>query len=155
MSEPKSTPVIVTLESTAKHALMSKTIWVQVAAVISVLFPPVRAWLTENPVEFLAALGAVNTLVRFVTKDRLKIFAEGANQDFRANGCAWICSMGLGVAAAGTLPSCSPASIAAFRAVPIRLSIEGTDAGMSYSSKGGLDVRATVRTKKKAIVAEK
>lgn len=60
-----------------KHALASKTVWVQIAAVLSLLLPSVREWLAGNPVEFVSALAAVNVLVRFVTRDGISIFGPG------------------------------------------------------------------------------
>lgn len=46
---------------------LSRTFWVNVVALFSLLVPDVREWLEANPVEFTTALGAVNVLLRFVT----------------------------------------------------------------------------------------
>lgn len=56
-----------------KNILRSKTFWLQVVTFISVLVPPVQAWLVANPVDFIAAVAAANTLVRFVTKDKVTL----------------------------------------------------------------------------------
>lgn len=67
-----------TTQQTAKNNTpwyLSRTFWVNAAALVSLLVPAVRVWLTANPVEFTAALGAVNVLLRFVTVGKYQ-FAE-------------------------------------------------------------------------------
>lgn len=54
----------------------SKTLWVQVASLASAMLPPVQQWLTANPVEFVAALAAVNVVIRFVTSGRVALEGE-------------------------------------------------------------------------------
>jgi hypothetical protein len=68
-----------------------------------------------------------------------------------SSGSGMVSLLGLLCMAAGllgALPSCSPAQIAAVREMPIRIGIQGPDAAVSYSSKGGLQVDAVVRGNK-------
>ncbi len=61
-----------------KPLYQSKTLWVQLIAVLSILFPAVQEWVAKNPVEITAIFTAVNTLVRFFTQDKIKPFkSEG------------------------------------------------------------------------------
>ena len=65
-----------------KSILASKTFWVQLIAVASSLYPPVGLWVAANPVGAVAALGAANILVRFVTKGAITIFpGDAGNMD--------------------------------------------------------------------------
>ena len=64
----------------------SKTVWVQALAITATFIPPVAAWLTANPVEFVAALAAVNTLVRFATRGSLSIFPDDADIGGKSGG---------------------------------------------------------------------
>lgn len=52
---------------------LSRTFWVNAVALVALLFPEVRVWLEENPVEFTTALGAVNVLLRFVTVGKCSV----------------------------------------------------------------------------------
>jgi len=61
---------------TTKPFWQSKTVWVQVLAVLCMLIPSVGAWVAKNPVEFVAVLGAINTLVRFATHGSVSIFQD-------------------------------------------------------------------------------
>lgn len=62
----------------SKSILASKTFWLQLIAVASAFYPPVGLWVAANPVGAVAALGAVNILVRFVTKGAITIFPGDA-----------------------------------------------------------------------------
>jgi len=61
---------------TTKPFWQSKTVWVQVLAILSMFIPAVGAWVASNPVEFVAVLGAINTLVRFATHGSVSIFQD-------------------------------------------------------------------------------
>ena len=52
----------------------------QVATLASVFAPPVQAFLVTNPVEFVALLTAINTVVRFVTSGRIVVLGETPDQ---------------------------------------------------------------------------
>ena len=68
----------ITPQQTAKKNTpwyLSRTFWINAAALVSLLVPSVRDWLESNPVEFTTALGAVNVLLRFVTVGKYQ-FAE-------------------------------------------------------------------------------
>lgn len=57
-------------------------------------------------------------------------------------------SMCIGTLAVGGLSACSADQLAAARAIPIRIGIQGPDASVSYSSKSGLAVEAVIRAEK-------
>jgi hypothetical protein len=60
-----------------KSIFQSKTFWVQVATLAAAFAPPVQAFLIANPVEFVAVLTAINTVVRFVTSGKIAILGDG------------------------------------------------------------------------------
>jgi hypothetical protein len=96
-----------------KSPLRSKTIWIQILAVLTVLIPSVRDWLAANPVEFVAALAALNTLVRFATKGGLQLFPHSDDTEMDPPGGTGVITVaGMGVAGALlmgalALPSCA------------------------------------------------
>lgn len=65
------TPECSALKNTSKKQsspwYLSRTFYVNLAALLSLIFPAVREWLENNPIDFFAALGGVNVLLRFVT----------------------------------------------------------------------------------------
>jgi hypothetical protein len=61
---------------TAKPWWQSKTVWLNVLALASMAVPAVREWVEKNPVEPMAALTALNVLVRFVTSGKISIFGD-------------------------------------------------------------------------------
>lgn len=92
-----------------KSFLLSKTFWIQILAVASVMVPQVQAWLASNPVEIIAVFASVNLLVRFVTRGAVSIFPPEENSSGGSGGilplALWL---GLSMAVVGTLPSCAP-----------------------------------------------
>lgn len=122
-----------------KSIFLSKTFWVQVCAVLSMMFPPVLAWLKANPVEFVMFLAAVNVVIRFVTSGKVSL----TDDDSSAGGTsvwlvfAWIA----GTASVGTLlPSCSLPQIQALGKLPIKATLVTEQGRLSYSAKSGLEV---------------
>lgn len=67
---------------------LSRTFWINAAALISLLVPAVRDWLESNPVEFTTALGAVNVLLRFVTVGKYQFAEPAGDQDGGADKSA-------------------------------------------------------------------
>lgn len=67
---------------------LSRTFWVNAAALLALLMPAVRDWLESNPVEFTAALGAVNVLLRFVTVGKYQLAEPTGDQDGGADESA-------------------------------------------------------------------
>ena len=55
---------------------LSYVLWTNVAALLSMLLPSVRDWLASNPIEFTAALGAVNTLLGFFSRGTIQLAGE-------------------------------------------------------------------------------
>lgn len=60
---------------------LSRTLWINVAALLSMLVPSVRDWLAANPIEFTSALGAINVLLRFVTVGKYQLAEPTGDQD--------------------------------------------------------------------------
>jgi len=87
VSEPKaneSNAGAAATQQTAKKNTpwyLSRTFWINAAALASLLVPAVRDWLESNPVEFTAALGAVNVLLRFVTVGKYQFAEPTGDQD--------------------------------------------------------------------------
>lgn len=138
----------------AKSLLQSKTFWVQVIAFLAALFPVVQAWISKNPETTIAVLGAVNVLVRFATSGRIVLFGSGETESNTGNSGAsggnvplWLVA-GATAVLMGGLPSCSPALVAAARAVPIRIGVETDYGNAAYSSKRGIEVDAVIRAEK-------
>lgn len=132
-----------------KSIFLSKTFWLQAAALLSLLFPPVKAWFDANPVEFVAALAALNVLLRFATSGKVSLTggedATGGSNGSGTIGCVLVFAT-VGAAAVGTLPSCSPAQLEAARSVPIRACVVTDHGVVCYSSKSGLS--AEIRAEK-------
>lgn len=77
-----------TKQTTSTPWYLSRTLWINVAALLSLLVPSVRDWLESNPVEFTAALGAVNVLLRFVTVGKYQLAEPTGDQDGGADESA-------------------------------------------------------------------
>ena len=60
---------------------LSRTFWINLAALLSLLLPSVREWLENNPVDFVTALGGVNVLLRFVTYGKHQISSDSDDSD--------------------------------------------------------------------------
>jgi len=102
MTGDQSTKVMNT-----KSILASKTVWVQVIAFLSTFIPAVGDWLRANPVEFVAALGAVNVLVRFITSGSITIFpGDTGTTTGTSGGTSLFIVCGTAAALMGSLPSC-------------------------------------------------
>lgn len=81
----------ITPQQTAKKNTpwyLSRTFWINAAALVSLLVPSVRDWLESNPVEFTTALGAVNVLLRFVTVGKYQFAEPTGGQDGGADESA-------------------------------------------------------------------
>ena len=85
-------------DETAKKPHRSKTVWLNLVAMVAAFVPALHEWLTANPVEFVSALAALNILVRFVTSGKISLFGG------KAAGLA--IGFGAGLAAL-SLPSCT------------------------------------------------
>lgn len=88
-----------------KSFFRSKTVWVQAVAVLSTMLPVVAEWLQSNPVSFVAALAALNVLVRFFTHGKISLFSDG---NTKGVSNLLIVAVALGTAlGCGSLVSCS------------------------------------------------
>jgi hypothetical protein len=65
---------------TAKPWWQSKTILLNILALVAMAVPAVAGWVKENPVEPVAVLTALNLILRFVTSGKISIF--GDDDDF-------------------------------------------------------------------------
>lgn len=57
---------------------LSRTLYINLAAILSLIFPAVREWLENNPIDFFAALGGVNVLLQFVTFGKYQLSPDDA-----------------------------------------------------------------------------
>ena len=60
---------------------LSRTFWINLAALLSLLLPSVREWLENNPVDFVTALGGVNVLLRFITYGKHQISSDNDDSE--------------------------------------------------------------------------
>lgn len=67
---------------------LSRTLWINVAALLSMLVPSVRDWLAANPIQFTGALGAINVLLRFITLGKYQLAEPPGDQDGGADESA-------------------------------------------------------------------
>lgn len=77
-----------TKQTTSTPWYLSRTLWINIVALLSLLVPSVRDWLESNPVEFTAAFGAVNVLLRFVTVGKYQFAEPAGDQDGGADESA-------------------------------------------------------------------
>lgn len=85
---PQNIPVFYVDKPVTTPWYLSRTFWINAAALISLLVPAVRDWLESNPVEFTTALGAVNVLLRFVTVGKYQFAEPAGDQDGGADESA-------------------------------------------------------------------
>ena len=135
-----------------KSIFVSKTFWVQIIALLLLVFPPVKAWLEANPVQYLSALAAVNVLLRFATSGAVSILPEPTTagpDDTTARETrgprlfAWLLPVGLGGILGFSLPACAPGasgSAPQLPPVPIHATYHKGGLTVGYDSKGGLSV---------------
>ena len=91
-----------------KNFIKSKTIWVQIIAVVSALFPVVNEWLVNNPVSTMAAFGAINILVRFATSGKVTVLSDDTTPPSSLTplfvACLALTALGLGSLVSCGLP---------------------------------------------------
>ena len=92
---------------TTKHPLASRTIWVQILTLFPAFLPMVQEWLASNPVAVTAVFTAINVLVRFVTRDRVKIFAMNGAKSGAVNLILLSGLAALALFCVGSLTSCA------------------------------------------------
>jgi hypothetical protein len=86
---------------TTKPLYQSRTVWVQLLAIASALFPPVADWIAGNPESFVGVFAALNVLIRFITSGKVEVFGK-------SGGAALAAVVGFGFLAfaASSLTSC-------------------------------------------------
>ena len=134
-----------------KSILASKTFWLQILALVAVLFPACQAWLAENPVQAVAVLGAANILVRFVTSGKISIFGDGetdATHGGASGGMLPLLVIGFAAAALMALPSCSPSQLAVLKQMPLRACLVTDQGNLCYSTKSGLSAEVDASSHK-------
>lgn len=118
-----------------KSIFASKTFWTQVLALAVMLFPEVRLWVSENPVEFTAAWAALNTLVRFATSGKVSLAGGGEGKGETAGplgGANLLIVMGATAGLCFTaLPSCSIGEYPISGSVTFRDESTGAKAGLT------------------------
>lgn len=128
-----------------KTILASKTFWANLVALLLLLWPAARAWVSANPVDTVTALGGINVLLRWFTSGGVSLF--GSDEPEEKSGEVKSGSRVLGVSAgmllagglAGiglSLPACSPASPDNLPPISARYQKDGL--AVEYSSKGGV-----------------
>lgn len=79
------TPECSALKTTSNKAAppwyLSRTFWINLAALLSLLLPSVREWLENNPVDFVTALGGLNVLLRFISYGKYQISSDNDDSD--------------------------------------------------------------------------
>lgn len=65
---------------------LSRTFYVNLAALLSLFFPVVREWLENNPVDFVKALAGLNILLRFITYGKHQISSDDDNESGTGDG---------------------------------------------------------------------
>lgn len=65
---------------------LSGTLWLTVAALLAMIFPQVKEWLENNPIEITSVLGAVNVLLRFLTSGRRELQFPDSEDKETASG---------------------------------------------------------------------
>lgn len=65
---------------------LSRTFYINLAALLSLFFPAVREWLENNPVDFVTALGGLNILLRFVTYGKHQISSDDDSESGTGDG---------------------------------------------------------------------
>jgi hypothetical protein len=126
-----------------KSILQSRTFWVNVIAFLLLFLPAVQAWLQENPKSGFSILAALNLVLRTLTSSGIDIFASGGATKEEASGGMVPGWFGIAVAGSlciGSLPSCSPAQVEAFRGLPINGAVVTDYGTAAYSSKSGISV---------------
>ena len=77
----------------------SKTVWLQVVALLATFFPQVRDFISGNPVEVVAALAAANVLMRFATRGAVGL-TDSSGEETHGGGSWWnplvVAMVGLG-----------------------------------------------------------
>jgi len=138
-----------------KTIFLSKTFWVQVIALAMLLFPPVKNWLEQNPVEYLTALAAVNVLLRFLTSGAVSILpgattgpedSDSDNTGTSGRLLGWLLPAGLAGLFGFALPACIPAPAPGTMAISGEVITDG--ATLHYSTKGGIGVVIDTRSGK-------
>lgn len=150
------------MNPTSKNILLSKTFWLQVVALASMLFPPVRAWVESNPVAFVSALGALNVLLRFVTSGEVSFSPPADDKDFpetmdgdgtddrtAGSGGTMLLLVGSLAGLWSFLPSCSASSMDAVKQVPVQACyIDRAGNTVCYSTVTGVAVTVDRRARK-------
>jgi len=125
-----------------KPILKSKTIWLQVIAALSLLLPPMQAWLAANPEQPVAVLLAANVILRFFTSGKIVLFADDSTGDAGPGIAdklpAWALVLGTGSLAGFlvfSLPGCAGPN-----KMPIHATVLTDYGTIGYSSKSGIDI---------------
>jgi len=137
-----------------KTIFLSKTFWVQAIALLMLLAPPVKLWFDANPVGYLAALAAVNVLLRFATSGRVSISlatpdtdGDGVGNGGKLPGGSLLA--GLAGVVGFPLPACTPSQLDAAGKIPVKACyIDEAGNSVCYGPESGLEVSVDRRRSK-------
>jgi hypothetical protein len=93
------------------------------------------------------AVVVVRLLIAWIGKF-LPALAEKASGGMSGGACLLVMASMTAAAVGGALPSCSPAQVEAWRAVPIKGCVTTDQGTVCYSSKGGLSAEVDARSSK-------
>ena len=146
-----------------KPILQSKTLWLNLIALLLLLWPAAKAWVAANPIEPLAVLTAANIILRFFSQGRISLWADedsadqepaGADDARIGNGARSVAWMLIAAgSSAGVLwvspPSCTPGQIETAKAIPLKACyIDQNGNSVCYSTKDGITGTVDRRSRK-------
>lgn len=129
-----------------KPAWLSKTVLLNLVALLCAFIPAVGQWIATNPETAASVIAAANIILRFITKGAISI--TGAGETAESGGASLVLLLGTAALFMGSAPSCSSDQLAAARNIPIRTTIYTDYGTATYSSKGGLALAVDRRSGK-------
>ncbi|MEI7912536.1 MAG: hypothetical protein WCK77_23150 [Verrucomicrobiota bacterium] len=125
-----------------KHFLQSKTIWLQVIAVLSLFIPQMQAWLAANPEQPVALFAALNVVVRFFTSGKVTLFTDSAGVVSGADKLpGWAVMIGLGSLACLSgfcMPGCTSTTLTAPNGAVTRTVVPDKDFTAALAAAAGV-----------------
>lgn len=128
-----------------KSIFSSKTFYLNLIAILMLFLPVAKDWLEKNPGTMVMVLGIANLLVRLMTDKGIRIWESGGALEDGSDGGArlplWAMIATAGSFALVSLPSCSPTTREALKAVPLKACYIGEHGErICYSTRDGVMV---------------